>query len=301
MKKYILLAVASIFLVQMNAQMFSAPSQGYFSPDGDVKVLTVDSSEMTMKFDTSSIDDDIPSTFFLIKENGEQIEFDPTEILRIEIPRGEIPEDEVEIEELDDDEEYEDYNVIDYSEKTKTIIYEQVEVTHDIGDAFKKKYREDSYLLQLASVGMGDRLKIYICPNFEEGTEVAPMGEEVEELSRNREDYDIYEKYYFVKVGAEPAFRISDEEFIAMTPAIFGDCKPFRRKYAVKRGLDKELTQKRGKTSRKEVGSKRKKASQMRYPELAKLVVEYHELYEVMLVEQEKKRAEREAKKKKRN
>lgn len=296
MKKYILFVFAALFIHSLNAQQFSAASQGYFSAEGDVKIVTLDSSEMIMKFDTSSVDpEEIPESFYLIKEDGSQVEYYADEILYIEIPRGEVPEEYEETEIVDLGDDYEEYNVIETTEQTKMLIYERVEVDHKQGIPLKSKYREDSYLLQLVSVGLGDRLRVYLSPNFEEGTEVAPMGELVEELSRNRVDYDEYEAYYFVKVGDAPAFRISHEEFLNLTPIIFGDCRPFRRKYSVKRQLDGDRTKKRKKTTRKDVGSKKKKSSNMRYPEFAKLVVEYHELYEVMLEEQEKKRLEKEA------
>ncbi len=301
MNKYILFILALISYQASHAQQFSAASQGYFSANGTVKLVTMDSAEMIMTYDTSAFDpEEIPDVFYLINDKGEQVEYYPEDILSIEIPRGEVPVFEEETEIVDMSDEYEEYTVIESTKQTETVIYEQVEVTHKQGVPFKSKYREDSYLLQLVSVGLGDRLRVYLSPNFEEGTEVAPIGSPIEELSRNRVDYDEFEEYYFVKVGDAPAFRISYDQFLNFTPIIFGDCRPFRRKYGVKKELDGARTKKRGKTARKDVGNKKKRASQMRYPEFAKLVVEYHELYEVMLEEQEKKRLEREAAKAKR-
>ena len=239
MRKYILFIFFISQIMTLHAQKFAAPSQGYFNNEEAVKVVLADSTIASYAFDTSYILEETPDVFHLIDQSGNQVELEPDEILSIEINRGnEIFEEEEEEEELAEDEEYVD--VIETTKVTERLLYERVPLTDEIGLRLKGDYKKDYMLLQLASVGLGDRLKVYICPNFEEGgTEVAPLGLEDDDVARNRVDYIAYQQYYFVRVGDKPAFKISKEEYDNLTPAIFGDCRPFRRKYGV--GKEKRM------------------------------------------------------------
>ena len=296
MMKFTLSILLSICFLSLHAQKFAAASQGYFSNTAPSKLLTLDSSEQSLMYDLESVDYEIiPESLTFINNDGDTIEIEASEILFLEIPRGEVPESEVEIIEMDDEI---SGKIISTSEMTPTLIYERVRIDHKKGDPVSGKYQEDTYLLQLASQGMGDRLKVYIAPNFEDdASELAPLGYTDMELSRNRVDYDEFEVYYYIKIADEPAFRINSYDFLEYTPIMFGDNRVFRRKYKVAKLMDGDRTKKRKKTTRKAVGNKKKRASTMNYSELNLLVKDYHKLYVQMLEEDEAKRLAREAEK----
>lgn len=300
MKKYIYTILILCLAIYTQAQKFSAPSKGYFNNTEKVIVLKSDSTLVTYSFDaeSASIDEDIPEVFYLIDETGNKVELKPEEILSLEIARGDEPEDEEgeELNEEDGDESTILVDVIETTEKTDKLFYERVYLDSKKGMGLKGDYNEDYLLLQLASVGMGERLKVYVCPNFEnEGTEVAPLGLELDDkVARNRVDFIAYQAFYFVSIDNQPAFRINAEEYEKFGPEIFGDCRPFRRKYSVEKLMDEDKTKTRSKTSRSEVGNKKKKASLLKYQDFAKHVVDYHTLYAEQLAEEEAKRLAKE-------
>ncbi len=298
--RYILtLGLLILFFLGGQAQKFDSASKGYFSDEAIVVVMTEDSVKAEYTFNKEFSNEEYPEVFYLLDKDGEQITLEPSEILYLEISRGVEPENEEfvsEEEAKESEDEFEIINVNLTTNKSNRIIYERVSIDPNQGVP-QKGVRKDKYLLlQLVSQGLGDEMKIYLSPNFEEdGTEVAPMGRTTDILARNRTDYNEVEEAYYVARKDELAFRITHETYLEFAPLTFEKSRGFRRKYGIKRGLEKERTKKRKKTSRKDVGNKKVKASPLRYDEFAQHVKEYNEIYEVELVELMKKKAEREA------
>lgn len=286
------------------AQKFAAPAMGYFEIGSTAKVMLEDSSLVTYTVDSMMMTDDdyYPESFYFKNNSGESIELFPDEILYLEIIRGDEPEMvDLDDEDLDDEDEYVEVDVIETTKVTDKIVYERVELSND-GLKLKGDYKEDFLLLQLASVGMGDSLKAYVWPNFDEGgTEVAPLGKVSDKIARNRIDLVEIQENYFIKSGSNPAILIDSETYIDYAPLIFRKSRTFRRKYSVEKFTDGESTKKRKKTSRKKVGSKREKASLLKYQDLADHIIDFHKLYTEDLEAAEKKRLEREAARNSRN
>ncbi len=284
----------------VNAQKFASASKGIFSNSEEVIVLSSDSIDAVYTFNIEAASEvEEPDVFYLIDKNGNEVELEPDDILRIEISRGDesswfkenVEEEE---EEENDDESVEYVDVYENTEATTRLIYERVEVDNKKGSPLKgKKY--DFYLLQLVN-NEDSFIKVYVSPNFDYGgTEVAPFGELSEGLMRNRKDYIEYEAYYFVKVGDEPAIRISEYDYVEYAPYIFNKSRAFRKKYSIPRDMAQDRTKKRKKTARKDVGTKKKKASPLRYDEFPQHVLEFQESYLIEEEERQRKIAERQA------
>lgn len=298
-KKSFLILSFMVLVFGAFAQKFAAPAMGYYEYGTDVKVMLEDSTMASYTVDSSGVEEDeYPEVFYLKNSSGESVELEPEEILYIEIERGEEPayfeEEEEEIIDADESE-YIEVDVIETTKKTDKIIFERVYLSSE-GLKLKGDLREDYLLLQLASVGMGDSLKVYVYPNFDEGgSEVAPLGMISDKIARNRVDLVEIQEYYFVKPGSNPAILIDSESYTDFAPKIFRESRSFRRKYSVPKYTDDENTKKRKKTSRKKVGNQRQKASLLKYQDLADHIIDFDKLYKLDLAEAEKKRLEREA------
>lgn len=288
--------------LNINGQKFASASKGIFSAAEKVIVMSVDSSEATYTFNTEAAKDiEEPDVFYLIDENGNEVELDPEEVLYIEISRGDestwFSKNMEEEEEDDEDDENAEYvDVFENSTKTERLIYERVDIDNSQGTPFSGKNREDYYLLQLVNDTLGEFLKVYVSPNFDYGgTQVAPLGELTDELARDRVNYVEYEAYYFIKVGENPAIRISSDQYLEYAPYIFGKSREFRKKYSIPKDMSKDRTKKRKKTSRKDVGKKKVKASPLRYDEMPKHIKDFQKSYLIEEAARLKKIAEREA------
>lgn len=296
----LLLTFVSIAFVS-NAQKFASASKGIFSDAQKVVVMSIDSVEATYTFNTEAASEiEEPDVFYLIDENGNEVELEPEEILYIEISRGDeskwIAENLEEEEDEEDDEDAEYVEVFENTEATERLIYERVEMDNSQGTPFSGRNREGFYLLQLVNDSIGEFIKVYVSPNFDYGgTQVAPLGELTDELARDRVNYSEYEAYYIIKIGDEPAIRISSDQYLEYAPLIFNKSREFRKKYSIPREMSKERTKKRKKTARKDVGKKKVKASPLRFDEFPKHVKDFQKAYVIEEAARQKKIAEREA------
>ena len=297
------LCFLTLLLCSVDAQTFASASKGIFSDAEKVIVMSVDSAEATYTFNKAMADSINDSDFFyLIDENGNDVELDPDEILYLEISRGDESTwfDENNFEEEEEEEEegekVEYVDVYENSEPTPRLYYERVEVNHKEGEPFKGRNKRDSYLLQRVNDNPNDFIKVYVSPNFDEGgTEVAPLGELGEDLARNRIDYVEYEEFYIVKVGDEPAIRIGSWQYIDYAPMFYNKSREFRRTYSIPKEMSKERTKRRKKTSRKDVGKKKGKTSPLRYDEFPKHLQQFQKSYIVEEAARQKKIEERAA------
>ncbi len=300
MKSFILVLSFLILGLTSNAQKFAAASKGIFSDAEPVIVMSIDSVDATYTFNKSAAEDITePEVFYLIDENGNEVELAPEDILSIEISRGDESkwiEENIEVVEIEDDEDYIEVDVFENTEATPRVYFERVEIDNKKGTPFKGSNKSDYYLLQRVDSNRDNFIKVYVSPNFDfGGTEVAPLGQLVEGLARNRVDYVEYEEFYFIKVGDEPAIRLSDWDYLDFAPYIFNKSREFRRKYSIPKDMAKERTKRRKKTSRKDVGNGKVKASQLRYDEFPKHVEEFQASYLVEEEARQKKIAERAA------
>lgn len=304
-----LILLSFTFLLGINslsAQKFAAASKGIFSDKDKVNVMTTDSAYATYTFNVEAAKDvEDAEVFYLLDKDGKEVELFPEDIIYIDIARGDETAwfkenvEEINEEDLDEEEAVEIYDVYETTKSTRTLVYEQVEIDNKQGSPFKGSNKSDSYLLQLVNDSITDFVKVYISPNFDEGgTEVAPLGQLTETLARNRDDYIEHETFYFVKVGKEPAIRISAKDYLEYAPYIYNKSREFRKKYKIPKDMSKEATKKRKKSSRKDVGKKKKKASPLRFDEFAKHVKEFQALYVVEEAARQKKIADRLAAKK---
>jgi len=304
MQKFILSIILLFTAFQAaNSQKFASASKGIFSDEEKVVVFSVDSTEAIYTFNKTAADgNNEPDVFYLIDADGKEVELEPEDILSIEISRGdesgwfkENMEDEEEDED-NDDENVEYVDVYENTESTSRLYYERILINNDEGEAFTGKNKEDYYLLQRVSNNPDDFIQVYVSPNFDDGgTEVSPLGLLGEGLARNREDFVEYEEYYFVKMGDEPAIRISSWNYIDYAPLIYNKSREFRKLYSIPKEMSKERTKRRKKSSRKDVGKKKKKASTLRYDEFPKHLVKFQKSYVVEEAARQKKIADRAA------
>lgn len=287
-----------------SAQKLAAPSTGFFSNSMKATFVLEDSTKATYTVDTAryaTLDNEYPTTFYLIDSRGDSITLDAEDILYAELARGKNQVSE-EIVEFDDDEDYEYVDVIPTTFESDKVIYQRVQLDRDNGLKLRGAYKEDYLLLQLASIDMGERIKVFVYPDLDgDGSQVAPLGVITDRIARNRVDYVEVQKYYFIQVDNKPAFLISDETYEEFAPMIYGACRSFRSKYKVEKEMDDARTAKRRKTSRRAVGNGKKKASLLKYSELSKHLDDFHEMMKIQDAEAEAKRLEREAARSRRN
>ncbi len=299
MKSYIFIAALLLVSFGLKAQKFAAASKGIFSDAEKVKVVSIDSIDAVYTFNTSAAaEDDEPEVFYLIDDNGNEVELHPEDILSIEIARGDESKwfNENVTEEVDDDDDYIIVDVSETTESTPILYFETIEIDHKKGTPLKAASKFDYLLLQRVDSGDDNFIKVYVSPNIDEGgTEVAPLGQLKDGLARNRKDYIEFEEFYYVKVGDDPAIRISEDDYIEYAPYIFNKSREFRKKYSIPREMAEERTKKRKKSSRKDVGSSKTKASSLRYDEFSSHIVDFQKSYVVEEAARQKKIADREA------
>lgn len=305
MRFFFFLSFIFLITATSSAQQLAAPSTGFFSASMQATIVLEDSTKATYIVDTSQyegLDNEYPTAFYVIDSQGDSITIAPEEVLYAEFARGRNQVSDETIEFDDEDEDYEYVEVNETTFQSDKVIYQRVQLDRDRGLKLKGPYKEDYLLLQLASIDMGERIKIFVYPDLDgEGSEVAPLGMFIDLIARNRVDYVEVQEYYFVQVDNKPAFLISADTYDDFAPMIYGNCRSFRSKYKVDKYMDDARTARRKKTTRRAVGNGKKRASLLKYEELTKHISDYNEMMVVQEAKAEAKRLEREAARARRN
>lgn len=308
MRNTILICLLFAIGFTAQAQKIAAASDGFFRDGTSVVLLDVDSVSAQYTFENVLSKDEIPAYFTLKDADGNSESVYPENILKITILRDTSSQMSAEdLLRLEGEEDETDGSAYDNDLKvrlttaiTDTLIYERVEIDYRMGEPDRKAKRHKTQLLQLVS-NPNHYVKLYAVPNKEDGgTEVAPLGNLISGLERNRKDKVLYEDAYYVRLGDGKAFRITPDTYPTWASVMYADSRVFRKKYSIKKGSPLEQTKKRKKTSRSKVGKKKKKASSLRWDQLGRHLEEFQKAYVVEKAEKDAKRAARKAKKKSR-